>query len=267
MARAKGPDISTWQRSDNVPGEPNTDLLTDDADFLIAKRGQNNRIDVDFDFWYSRIHGKIPMSDYLFGEYDHYAAPQAKWYIDQRKVKPMDFRGTFDVEPYKRFDVSSQLWVPVPLPPAYNLVQWIFDFGDPYKEEFKEWPMLYINGSLAIYIKGSGHKRLNELKEWPLWLSYPGAEQIIYDSGYLGIWNKWTLWQYSWTINGYAHGVETKELDYNYFNGTNEDFLKWANISQTPPIVTPPTPQPIDIIAELNAITKAVADIKIKMTV
>jgi hypothetical protein len=138
-------------------------------------------------------------------------------------------------------------------------VQWIFNFGDPYKEEFREWPMLYINGSLALYIKASGHKRLNELKEWPLWISYPGPEQVIYDSGYLGIWDKWTIWQYSWTVSGYANGVESKELDYNYFNGTKVDFNTWAKITTpvTPPIVPPVST--IDIKADLDHISDLVA--------
>ena len=262
MTRAKGPDISTWQRSPYIPGEPNIDLLIDDEDFVIFKYSQDQRQDEDLDFWYSHIHGKKPTSGYHFGEYKKYAKPQAVFAIDTLKKYPADFVFSLDIESYTEWDKDLQKWVPVPLPPAYNMVQWIFNFADPFKEEFGHFPMMYINGSMALYIKRSGHGRLNDLKTFPLWLSCPGPEQHIYDLGYMGIWDHWTFWQNTWKADGYANGVESKDLDYNQFNNEKlGPFNSWISYSE----VVPPVVSQIDITAELATIRAELDKIQSKV--
>ncbi len=241
--RAKGMDISKWQWDDNRPGDPNVQLMTDDEDFLIFKYSQNLAKDRILDWWYKNIHGLRPTSGYHFAEYDRDAKAQAKFFIDLLRIYPTDFPAALDLEMFRRSGVI------VPYPTPYNLVTWLFSFGDIYREEFKYWPMLYINGSTSLLIQGSKHPRLNELKQWPLWISYPGLEQGIYNNKYLGIWDKWIFWQFTWKYDGFAQGVESAGLDYNYFNGSSQDFIQWVllyNDGIQEPVPTPePKPQPI----------------------
>lgn len=48
-------------------------------------------------------------------------------------------------------------------------------------------------------------------------------------------WTKYALWQYTDKGNGATYGVESAQIDLNYFNGTLEDLKKWCGITPPPP--------------------------------
>jgi GH25 family lysozyme M1 (1,4-beta-N-acetylmuramidase) len=228
--RVFGADVSTYQRSDNVPGEPKPELLIDDESYVFVKSSQDNYIDPDFTWWYVRMIGKKPLSAYHFGNYMKAAQPQAQYFGNIIRQYPLDFQGVLDFEKTARYGE---------LPAAYNCVQWCLDFGDEYKHQFGNWPIFYGNGSTVLYFMKSGHKRLSDLFEWPLWIAYPGPEEHIYKYKYLGGWDRFTFWQFTWNAPGYANGVETASLDYNYFNGDQAAFDKFIGKDVVEPPVTP----------------------------
>jgi GH25 family lysozyme M1 (1,4-beta-N-acetylmuramidase) len=242
MTRAKLFDISTFQESPKIPGEIDYDILAFKTDGGFIRMMSGKDFDDDFKKNYAGLKDKTILSSYTWGKWKEYAKPQAIEVCEALKDYPVDFPHALDFEKY--LDGT-------PLPTPYNIVQWILDWGDVYKHYFDHTPILYINGEISLMIQRSKHPRLNELKEWPLWISYPGSESIIYSKGYLGIWNMWTFWQYSWTgdppfsNNGRDFGVESYGLDLNYFNGTVNDFKKWAfqpceNIPEPTPTPEPP---------------------------
>lgn len=70
------------------------------------------------------------------------------------------------------------------------------------------------------------------LKDKPLWLAYYGnAAEIRIPAP----WTSLLLWQYGTPAVGAEYGVETTEIDMNYFNGTQSDFEQRYGTT-TPPI-------------------------------
>lgn len=80
--------------------------------------------------------------------------------------------------------------------------------------------------------------------DWPLWeaeytMSQPrGGIQIGQQPNearptFIG-WNDWALWQ--WTSGGDPLGAASESMDYNVFNGTEQEFYNWVQIGpQEPP--------------------------------
>ena len=242
MTRAKLFDISTFQESPQIPGEIDYDVLAFRTDGGFIRMMSGKDFDTDFKKNYAGLKDKTILSSYTWGKWKEYAKPQAIEVCEALKDYPVDFPHALDFEKY--LDGT-------PLPTPYDIVQWILDWGGVYKDYFNHPPILYLNGEISLMIQRSKHPRLNELKEWPLWISYPGSESIIYSKGYMGIWNMWTFWQYSWTgdppfsNNGHDFGVESYGLDLSYFNGTVNDFKKWTFASD---VIVQPEP-PINNIA------------------
>jgi lysozyme len=57
---------------------------------------------------------------------------------------------------------------------------------------------------------------------------------------YIGQWPTWKLWQYSSHGDGAAYGVESGNIDLNYYNGTLDELRAWAGVDTQPAPVTPP---------------------------
>jgi len=75
-------------------------------------------------------------------------------------------------------------------------------------------------------------------------------------------WTKFTVWQCGLTY-GYEYGMESAEVDLNFFNGTFDQLAEFAGYT----IPTEPTqpPEPIDILGELDNIEQAVRSIREKL--
>lgn len=71
---------------------------------------------------------------------------------------------------------------------------------------------------------------------YPLWLASPGLIPPIRTYG----WPKWTMWQYTWKLWGpdYGTGMEAKDLDGDYFNGSEQELKAFCGL----PTVPEPTP-------------------------
>lgn len=45
-------------------------------------------------------------------------------------------------------------------------------------------------------------------------------------------WSDWRMWQ--WTSGGDSHGADSESMDYNVFNGTEEELRQWLSLSDEP---------------------------------
>lgn len=94
------------------------------------------------------------------------------------------------------------------------------------------------------------NSQLKYLSKKPLWLAW-----YIVDPKYVKIprlWTKLTFWQYGTPARGSEFGVNSKEIDMNWFNGTQEEFNKFCGNQTTQPPIPPtqntyPTINNIDI--------------------
>jgi GH25 family lysozyme M1 (1,4-beta-N-acetylmuramidase) len=59
-------------------------------------------------------------------------------------------------------------------------------------------------------------------------------------------WDEWAVWQ--WTSKGQPIGVESKTLDYDVFNGTEEEFRQFIGLDSPPPTYE----QKVDILWEAH---------------
>jgi GH25 family lysozyme M1 (1,4-beta-N-acetylmuramidase) len=98
--------------------------------------------------------------------------------------------------------------------------------------------LLYSNGDI---LKNYLTPKPESWYTYPLWLASPG----IFAPTNLYGWSKWTIWQYTWKLWGpdYGTGMEAKDLDGDYFNGTEQELRKFCGLDViNPPI--PPNPAP-----------------------
>lgn len=71
---------------------------------------------------------------------------------------------------------------------------------------------------------------LSWFAQFPLWIaSYGFLPRATRPWG-----DKWTLWQFTDLLDGIKFGVESKELDGNYFNGTLDDFNSYFGLNEKP---------------------------------
>lgn len=72
---------------------------------------------------------------------------------------------------------------------------------------------------------------LEWFKQFPLWIANYGASKPLVPEP----WDDWTLWQFTDNGNGPEYGVQSGNIDLNYFNGNLEQFNERFGLSVLPP--------------------------------
>jgi len=81
-------------------------------------------------------------------------------------------------------------------------------------------------------------------------------------------WMTWKFWQYSKKGPGATYGVQSADIDLNYWSGTLEGLHKYANFKPPvpePPVPLPPMPEPpggLDLMSRVEALEKAVKQLQ-----
>jgi len=70
------------------------------------------------------------------------------------------------------------------------------------------------------------------LRHYPLWVAH--YNQFVDYPDLPKGWIDWELWQFSDHGDGYAHGVGSREIDMNRFNGTEAEFLARYGVGESP---------------------------------
>src|SRR5690606_7303872 len=71
---------------------------------------------------------------------------------------------------------------------------------------------------------------LNYFKQYPLWVANYGVTNTLVPKP----WNTWTFWQFTDNGDGTIYGVESLNIDLNYFNGDINAFRGRFGLSDTP---------------------------------
>lgn len=210
--RIIGPDISFYQDDNATPlGVDFEKMRAGGAGFVIIRAGQNNWVDSDFKTnWANAKAAGLPRGCY--------------WFYDSRE------------DPKKQ----AELWVATLGGDLGELPLWC-DFEDTYGGAFGGWRNWYNfivrlqellpNKEIGVYTgyyywkeytlgKAISIQSLNWFKQFPLWIANYKTNSPLVPLP----WSEWTLWQYTDKGDGKSFGVESLNIDMNYFNGDGDAF-------------------------------------------
>jgi len=81
--------------------------------------------------------------------------------------------------------------------------------------------------------------QLAYFKQYPLWIANYGVDSPLVPAPWDK--NEWTLWQITDNGDGALYGVESKNIDLNYFNGDEASFKAAFGLSESVPVEETPT--------------------------
>lgn len=205
MNRIIGADVSFWQDDPTTTQEIDfVKMRKAGAGFVIIRAGQNNWTDSNLkDAWRDAKAAGIPRGSY--------------WFYDSR------------TDPKKQAD----LWIKSLGGDLGELPLWC-DFEERYGGDYGHWKNWYnFVEHLKLYVPDSkigiytGYYYWTEklftatkaeLSWWarfPLWIAaYNNTAPIVPET-----WKTWVLWQFTDSGDGKKYGVESREIDLNYYNG------------------------------------------------
>lgn len=215
-----GPDISFYQDRNDTPRGVDFGVMAQQAKFVIIRAGQNLWVDEDFaTHWQRAKAAGLPRGSYWF--YDSRADPKAQ----------------------------AELWIKTLGNDLGELPLWC-DFEEKYNGPYTGWRNFYNfiarlqelapNKEIGIYTgyyywaemvlsSGIGAASLAYFAQFPLWIA-------AYNSTTPQIprpWSHWDFWQFTDNGNGILYGVESLNIDLNYFNGTEDEFNAKYRITET----------------------------------
>lgn len=233
-----GFDVSIYQDNNYTPQQIDFVKMREyGASFVVIKAGQGNYADPDFAYnWSEAKKAGLPRSSYFFLDKDFDAREQARKYWSL--IKNDMGEGFLFVD----FETGSGDWDTL-----YNFLQELKTLSGLPSSRIGIYTGYYywidngptLDASIAWF------------KQFVLWLSwytdYPAIVKIPppWDESLLVLWQKGT------PAIGIEAGVESKEIDYNVFNGDAE---KFKLIFNSIPVEPPPTGEEVILYyADLKA--------------
>lgn len=216
-----GCDISFWQDKDDTPQTVDfAKMRVAGAEFVICRAGQGEWRDEDFLAYWHGAKGILPRGSY--------------WFYDSR------------VDPKRQ----AKKWIAALDGDFGELPLWC-DFEDKYGGAYHGWKKwfdfitevqsLVGNKQIGIYSGyyywientlqvGIPSISLQWFAQFPLWIAnYNVGAPLIPRP-----WSTWELWQFTDNGDGTKYGVESLNIDLNYFNGSLEDFKTRYNLTDQP---------------------------------
>jgi len=211
------PDYSFWQ------GRPNHDLMRTKTDAVVIRAGQNVWKDVQFDRNWAEAK-RVGMKRATYWFYDDRASPgtQAALWLSMLQNDPPEMELWADWEnsyggPYSglknvvAFMEAMERGLPNCRIGMYTGYYWFRDHSNAVT-----------NASQYNYLKAH--------PLWEAWYTSNPANVLI-----PAPWSNLLLWQFGTPAVGHEWGVESAELDMNYFNGSQADFDARYSGGTTPP--------------------------------
>ncbi len=106
-----------------------------------------------------------------------------------------------------------------------ELTAWVHDWMNAVESQTGTEPILYTSPNLANYLESS-------VNTYGLWIADPDGSIIPPND--IGVWTDWAFKQYSW--HGSVSGINSGDVDLDYFNGTIEDFNNLIGGGSNPPV-------------------------------
>lgn len=222
------PDVSFYQDDDTTSRMIDFKKLRVSSPAVIIRAGQNTWIDSDFKAnWAAAREAGLKRGSY--------------WFYDSRSIPKS----------------QAQLWASALGEDLGELPLWC-DFEEKYGGAYSGWKHWYDfmaelqrllpTKDLGVYTgyyywventtqAGIPPSSLEWFGKFPLWVArYNATEPLIPKP-----WTDWTFWQYTDKGDGSLYGVESANIDLNYFNGSEEEFCKRFPDGGYVPPITPPT--------------------------
>jgi len=232
--RVIGLDVSRWQDNPYTPQEIDfVKARENGTDFVFIRAGLDNTVDINFaDAWRDAKKAGLLRGSYWYYDYRFNAWAQSQKYI-----------GTLDGD-YGELplvvDLEKKRGTKYPNRMAYLVG--IKDFLEGLELHISD------NHSIMIYLNRGLINYLKPIPEWllayDLWIAwYPNAwARLRNRQPKVSPWKRYTLWQHTDRADGHAYGMESRQVDENYFNGSWEELQNYAtHISIEPPTPQPPT--------------------------
>ncbi len=232
MANVIGPDVSFYQDDPETTQGIDFFKMRASVGYVIIRAGQNLWADSDFKAnWREAKLAGIPRGSY--------------WYYDSR------------ADPKKQ----AELWVQQ-FGGDFGELPLFGDFEDTYKGPYTGWKHWYnflerlkqlipAGKEIGVYTGyyywienttsvGIPQQSLEYFHKYPLWIANYGNPQPLVPKPWAK--NEWTLWQFTDNGDGGLYGVESKNIDLNYFNGDITALRARFGLSDTPlPDPLPPS--------------------------
>ncbi len=216
-----GIDVSSWQDNNATPQRVNWELAkSKGAVFAFIRCCNGFTKDEDFQYnWGAAKEAGLLRGAYIFHDYRVSPSGQAKFFASNLKDDPGELPPVLDIEKY---------WKPYPAQKGWlNAIQVM---TATLKDEGFKRTIFYSNPDTILYT-------LSPIPDWlaelPLWIANYGVDQPMTKA--VAPWKKWTFWQFSAKGDGEAFGMESKNVDMDYFNGSVSDLQAFARITETGP--------------------------------
>ena len=234
MANIIGPDVSFYQDDPQTPNGIDFSSMRTVTDFVIIRAGQNLWVDTDFKAnWREAKLVSLARGSYWF--YDSRADPkkQAELWVQQFEGDLGELPMFADLE--ERYAGSYQGWK------NWYIFLERLKVLVPKKEigiytAYYYWREFAPNATTEV-------ANLEYFHQYPLWIANYGATAPAVPKPWSA--SEWLLWQYTDNGDGKPYGVESLNIDLNYFNGDVTAFRKRFNIPYLPPPPPPITPPPV----------------------
>lgn len=223
MANASGPDISFYQDNSTTPQRVDFVKMKTISDFIVIRAGQNLWSDRDFKYnWAEAKRVGLPRGSYWF--YDSRADPkqQAEKWIETlgSDMGELPLFADFE-ESYNGPHAGWQKW---------------YDFLERLKalangKEISIYTGYYYwtpNAPNPVTQPSS----LEYFHQYPLWVANYKVTKPRIPAPWKD--DEWLFWQYTEEGDGPAYGVESLEIDLNYFNGDLAAFRQRFNLGTAP---------------------------------
>lgn len=236
MTYAKGIDVSKWQDNNATPKKIDWQKARDAGNDFVFIRAAYAGI-VDEDFAYNWPESKtIPLRGvYQFYDYRIDAKKQADFLVTLMAGDWGELPPVIDVEePAPVYNKDTKQYDRVPFPKSDAWTSEILEWLGIIEAACGKKPVIYTSQNYIKY--GLKMSAFSPLLKYPLWI----AEYRTPPTGtpYIHPWKEWAFWQWGTPPVGLISGVESKEVDSNFFNGTVEDLRKFCGITEKPPELT-----------------------------
>lgn len=219
-------DISKWQDDPNTPETVDfTKLKGLGVSGVIVKCGEANSIDRAF----LRYVQELKILEIPFGAY---------WYYNNKYPPKKQARLFVDTLVSNKITPQLGMWLDLEdrNPGKYTGWRNWYDF---LSQTMNDLPDMRIGIYTGHYYftehtiqAGIPSQSLNWFAKCPLWIASYGAKPR-----YTKPWgDNWTFWQFTDILDGKLFGVDSKELDGNYFNGTLDEFYSYFSILSPTPL-------------------------------
>lgn len=224
----QGVDISTWQDSPLIAGHVDFIKMREwGIDFVIIRAGQGNWKDPDFDTSWKNAKGILPRASYFYYDNRYPPQDQARKYWETIK-----------------YDLEGVCWLDLEDRQAGVYAGWRnwYDFIAELKRIYPAVRIgIYTNFFYWMdYITYATNAQRDYFGQFPLWLAnYGDTGSDPLNPNYADVlvplpWLDYVILQTGTPAIGEAVGVESKDVDYNQFNGGLTSFFSFFGLELPP---------------------------------